>query len=57
MSKEAPDLLKDGPVVINIGVAEFGESIAEQGVDVVHVNWSPPVERDEELDQLLDKLI
>jgi hypothetical protein len=53
----AIDLLQDGPVVINIGVIEFGESIAQQGAEIIHVDWSPPIEHDEELDQLLDRLI
>lgn len=57
MRSSAQDLLKDGPVVINIGVVEFGESIAQQDVEIIHVDWTPPAEHDEELDQLLDKLL
>jgi hypothetical protein len=54
---KANDLLQNGPVVINIGVIEFGECIAQQDVEIIHVDWSPPIERDEELDQLLDRLL
>jgi hypothetical protein len=57
MSEPTHELLKEGPVVINIGVVDFGESISEQGVEVVHVDWKPPVDRDEELDRLLDELL
>jgi hypothetical protein len=57
MNSKAQDLLKDGPVVINIGVIEFGERIAEQDAETIHVNWSPPAEHDEELGELLDKLL
>ncbi len=53
----ANDLLRDGPVVINIGVIEFGESIAQQDVETIHVDWNPPIEHDEDLDQLLDRLL
>jgi hypothetical protein len=57
MSTPLDDLLKNGPVVINIGVIDFGESIALQDVEIIHVVWSPPVELDEDLEQLLDELI
>lgn len=57
MKSSAQDLLKAGPVVINIGVVEFGESIAQQDAEIIHVDWTPPAEHDAELDQLLDELL
>jgi hypothetical protein len=57
MSESTLDLMNEGPVVINVGVAQFGESIAQQDVEVVQVNWSPPPQRDEDLDRLLDDLL
>jgi hypothetical protein len=50
------DLLRDGPVVVNVGVREFAESVAAQNVPVVHVAWTPPRELDAELAALLVKL-
>ncbi len=50
-------LLSEGPVAVNLGLREFTESLEIQGVDVVHVEWSPPAEGDEEMGELLDRLI
>lgn len=50
------DLLRDGPVVVNVGIREFAESLAAQDVPVVHVDWSPPRELDEDLAALLEEL-
>jgi FdrA protein len=51
------ELLQNGPVVINLGVREFAESLQDQGVEVVHVDWAPPAGGDTELAKLLDKLL
>jgi FdrA protein len=50
-------LLNEGPRTINIGVYEFAESLQAQGVETVHVNWSPPAGGDPELIDLLDQLL
>lgn len=50
-------LLAEGPVAVNLGLREFAESLQIQGVDVVHVEWSPPAEGDEQMGELLDQLI
>lgn len=50
------DLLRDGPVVVNVGIHEFAASVAEQEAPVVHVEWSPPRELDEDLAALLEEL-
>lgn len=50
------DLLPDGPVVANVGIREFAESVAAQDSRVVHVDWVPPRELDEDLAALLEQL-
>ena len=50
-------LLSIGPVAVNLGLREFAESLRLQDVEVVHVDWSPPAEGDQEMIELLDKLI
>jgi FdrA protein len=57
MGDKLDELLKDVPVAINIGVKDFAESLKNQGVDVVQVNWSPPAEGDLEMIELLDRLL
>ncbi|MCJ7667556.1 MAG: hypothetical protein MUP04_04620 [Anaerolineae bacterium] len=57
MKSKLEELLQNGPVVINLGVREFAESLQEQGVEVVHVDWAPPAGGDTELAKLLDKLL
>ena len=50
-------LLQNGPVAINIGIQDFGESLRAQGAEVVHVDWTPPAGGDRELLDLLDQLL
>ncbi len=54
---ELEELLRNGPVVVNLGVREFAESLQDQGVEVVHVEWAPPAGGDTEMAALLDKLL
>jgi FdrA protein len=50
--------LLTGPIVIiNLGLKKFAESLEEQDVEVVQVDWTPPAGGDQELIDLLDKLI
>ena len=51
------ELLQNGPVVINLGIREFAESLQDQEVEVVHVDWAPPAGGDIEMADLLDKLL
>jgi FdrA protein len=51
------ELLHQGPVAINIGVVDFAETLQIQGVQVIHVNWTPPAGGDPELMELLDQLL
>ncbi len=50
-------LLQDGPTVINLGLQEFAEALQDQGAGVIHVDWRPPAGGDEELAELLGKLL
>ena len=56
--KSRPDeLLKRSPVVVNIGVGDFAETLRRQSVRVIQVNWSPPAGGDTEMMNLLGKLL
>ncbi len=57
MSNKLKDLLENGPVAINIGLFDFAETLKVQGVEVIHLNWSPPAGGDPELIALLDQLL
>jgi hypothetical protein len=57
MPDKLAELLRQGPIAINIGVQDFAESLQIQGVEVVHVTWVPPAGGDPELIELLDQLL
>ncbi len=57
MADKFNELLDQGPIAINIGVSDFAESLVTQGVEVIQVNWSPPAEEDQEMIDLLDRLL
>jgi FdrA protein len=57
MELKVSDLLQRSLVIINIGVRKFAESLVDQEVEFVHVDWSPPAGGDEELIDLLDELL
>jgi hypothetical protein len=48
------NLLEQEIKVINIGIKEFVEALEDQQVPVIHVDWRPPTEEDEEIENLLD---
>ena len=50
-------MLQDGPRVVNIGIQEFAETLRSQQVKVVQVNWSPPAGGDQEMLDLLERLL
>lgn len=56
MENRIADLFEQELVVINIGVALFGEAIKRQGIKVCQVNWSPPAEIDKEMHDILEDL-
>jgi FdrA protein len=50
------ELLSRRPVVINVGLELFAESLQAQGVRVVSVDWTPPAGGRQHLLDLLDRL-
>ncbi len=57
MENGLDNLLHNGPVVINLGLEGFAESVEDQDAPVVHIDWSPPAGGDQELNNLLDQLL
>ena len=57
MQAKIDELLKKPIVVINLGLKKFAESLEEQGVEVVQVDWIPPAGGDKEMVDLLDQLL
>jgi hypothetical protein len=57
MDDKLTDLLNKPLIVINIGVKNFADSLKEQDVDLIHIDWSPPAGGDEEMLDLLDTLL
>jgi len=51
------ELLEIGPSIINIGVRDFVEGLKKQGVEVTHLEWEPPTVVDQEIADILDKLL
>ncbi len=44
-------------VVINVGIKIFYEDLKRQNVKVIHVDWKPPAGGDEEIIELLDRIL
>ena len=57
MDSKKPDLLDEPLVILNIGLLSFAESLLEQEVDTIHIDWEPPAGGDEEMIDLLDDLL
>lgn len=56
MSQERK-LLETKPVVMNIGLDIFYESLRQQGVEAVHVKWQPPPQLEKEYQDILSKIL
>ncbi len=56
-ARKTPDLLADEIRIVNIGLREFYDSLVQQKVEVVHVDWKPPAEGDREMLDILDQLL
>lgn len=55
--KDPIDSLLNTPLrVINVGLEGFARDLGQQGVGVVHVDWSPPAGGDPRLADLLSRL-
>ena len=57
MADRLDELLDKGPVVVNIGVKDFANSLKTQGAEVIQVDWTPPAGGDREMMELLDQLL
>ena len=57
MQTKIDELLQKPVVVINLGLKKFAESLKEQQVEVVQVDWIPPAGGDKEMVDLLDQLL
>jgi hypothetical protein len=57
MKDKGKELLLEKLVVINVGVSGFAVSIEQQEVEVIQVDWVPPAGGDEEMIDLLEKLL
>ncbi len=57
MSDKVNEVLSEPLVVINIGLRGFAESLEEQEVEVVQVDWAPPAGGDQEMIDLLEDLL
>lgn len=51
------DLLKGDLRIVNIGIIDFYEDFRRQEVEVVQVDWRPPVTVDPDLDKMLADII
>lgn len=57
MENKIEELLQEKLVIINVGLRGFADSLEQQEVEVVQVDWVPPAGGDQEMIDLLEKLI
>lgn len=57
METKIDGLLHKPLVVINLGLKRLAESLEEQKVEVVQVDWIPPAGGDKAVADLLDQLL
>ena len=57
MDTEFEGLLHTSLIVIAMGLSSFVESLEQQEVDVVRVDWTPPAGGDKDMADLLEKLL
>jgi hypothetical protein len=57
MHEKTEKILSGHLIVINIGLRGFAESLEEQEVEVVQVDWTPPAGGDQEMIDLLENLL
>ena len=50
-------LIQEPLIVINLGLKAFADSLEQQKVEVVQVDWIPPAGGDQEVIDLLDQLL
>jgi hypothetical protein len=57
MQEKLDNILDEPLVVINLGLKGFAQSIEQQGAEVAQVDWVPPAGGDQELADLLDRIL
>lgn len=57
MTEKKTPIIDEPIIAINLGLGQFAESLEDQAVEVVHVSWIPPAGGDEEMMDILDKLL
>ncbi len=57
MQTKVEELLHKPLVVINLGLKQFADSLEEQKIEVVQVDWIPPAGGDKAMTDLLDQLL
>ena len=57
MQTKVDELLHKPLVVINLGLKKFAESLEDQKVENVQVDWIPPAGGDKAMVDLLDQLL
>ena len=57
MQDKIEELLHEPLIVINVGLKGFAESLEQQEVEVIQVDWVPPAGGDSEMMDLLEKLL
>ncbi len=57
MKNRIVSLLDEPVIVINLGLKKFSESLDDQSVQVIQVDWTPPAGGDKEVIELLDELL
>lgn len=57
MNKMDVSILENPIIAINLGLEQFAQSLEDQDVKVIHVDWSPPAGGDNEMIDLLEKLL
>jgi len=57
MESKITELLGSPIIAINLDLKKFAESLEEQKIEVVQVDWIPPAGGDKEMMDLLDQLL
>lgn len=57
MESKANEFLQKPIIVINLGLKKFAESLEEQQIEIVQMDWIPPAGGDQEMMELLDQLL
>ena len=57
MREQIERILSGQLIVINIGLRGFAESLENQEVEVVQIDWNPPAGGDQEMIDLLENLL